>query len=74
MSSTHLSLHYHVGFGTKNHEPMIQSAWRKDLRAYLGGIIRTAKGIAESVGGVSDQCTCCLAPAQRPASLMCFAN
>jgi putative transposase len=55
MSSTHLSLHYHIIFGTKNHEPLIQSAWRDDLHAYLGGIIRTAGGIAESVGGVSDQ-------------------
>src|SRR5881296_2177508 len=54
MSSTHLSLHYHIVFGTKNHEPMIQPAWRRDLHAYLGGIIRTADGIAESVGGVSD--------------------
>jgi putative transposase len=54
MSSTHLSLHYHIIFGTKNHQPMIQSAWRGDLHAYLGGIIRTANGIAESVGGVSD--------------------
>jgi putative transposase len=54
MSSTHLSLHYHVVFGTKNHEPTIQRAWRGDLHAYLGGIIRAANGIAESVGGVSD--------------------
>src|SRR5260370_22725342 len=54
MSSTHLSLHYHIVFGTKNHEPIIQPAWRGDLHAYLGGIIRTADGIAESVGGVSD--------------------
>ncbi len=54
MSSTHLSLHYHVVFGTKNHEPTIQPAWRGDLHAYLGGIIRTADGIAESIGGVSD--------------------
>jgi REP-associated tyrosine transposase len=54
MSSTHLSLHYHIVFGTKNHEPLIQPAWRGDLHAYLGGVIRTANGIAESVGGVSD--------------------
>src|SRR3984893_8358502 len=54
MSSTHLSLHYHIVFGTKNHEPLIQPAWRGDLHAYLGGIIRTANAIAESVGGVSD--------------------
>jgi putative transposase len=54
MSSTHLSLHYHIVFGTKNHEPTIHAAWRTDLHAYLGGIIRTADGIAEIVGGVSD--------------------
>src|SRR5213595_526242 len=54
MSSTHLSLHYHIIFGTKNHEPIIHSAWGGKLHAYLGGIIRTANGIAESVGGVSD--------------------
>jgi hypothetical protein len=41
-------------FGTKNREPLIQPAWRSKLHAYLGGIIRTADGIAESVGGVSD--------------------
>jgi len=54
MTSTHLSLHYHVVVGTKNHELTIQRAWRGDLHAYLGGIIRAANGIAESVGGVSD--------------------
>jgi putative transposase len=54
MPSTHLSLHYHIVFGTKNHEPMIQPAWRSDLHAYLGGIVRTADGIAEIVDGVSD--------------------
>src|SRR5215831_19329728 len=54
MSSTHLSLHYHVVFGTKCHEPIIQRAWRDNLHAYLGGIIRTAKGIPERIGGVSD--------------------
>src|SRR5438876_3627049 len=54
MSSTHLSLHYHIVFGRKNHNPLIQPAWRGDLHGYLGGIIRTANGIAESVGGVSD--------------------
>jgi putative transposase len=53
MSSTHLSLHYHIVFGTKNHKPLIQPAWRAELHAYLGGIIRTAGGVAESVGGVS---------------------
>ncbi len=54
MSSTHLSLHYHIVFGTKNHEPMIQPAWRAKLHVYLGGIIRTAGGVPESIDGVSD--------------------
>jgi putative transposase len=54
MPWTHLSLHYHIAFGTKNHESMIQPAWRGDLHAYLGEIIRATDGIAESVGGVSD--------------------
>jgi putative transposase len=62
MSSTHLSLHYHVVFGTKNHEPTIQRAWRGDLHAYLGGIIRAANGIAESVGGVSDHVRLLIGP------------
>ena len=54
MSSTHLSLHYHIVFGTKNHEPLINRTLRGDLHAYLGGIIRTANGVAESVGGGAD--------------------
>lgn len=54
MSSTHLSLHYHLVFGTKNHEPFIISNWRDRLHAYLGGVIRTLNGVPEAVGGVSD--------------------
>ncbi len=54
MSSTHLSLHYHIVFGTRNHEPIIQPKWRGKLHAYLGGIIRAGSGVAESVGGVAD--------------------
>ena len=54
MSSTHSSLHYHIVFGTKNHDPIIQSAWRGKLHAYLGGIVRTMNGVPESIGGVSD--------------------
>lgn len=54
MSSTHLSLHYHLVFGTKNHEPVIASAWRQRLHAYLGGVVRTLGGLPEAVGGVSD--------------------
>jgi putative transposase len=54
MSSTHLSLHYHLVFGTKNHETAISSAWRDRLHAYLGGVIRTLDGVPEAVGAVAD--------------------
>jgi len=54
MSSTHLSIHYHPVFGTKNHEALIASAWRDRLHAYLGGVIRTLDGVPEAIGGVAD--------------------
>ena len=54
MPSTHLSLHYHLVFGTKNHEPIIAPEWRDRLHAYLGGVVRTLGGVPEAVGGVSD--------------------
>src|SRR5437588_12098398 len=54
MSSTHLSLHHHLVFGTKNHEPVITSAWRDRLHAYLGGVIRTLGGVPDAIGGGAD--------------------
>jgi len=54
MPSTHLSLHVHVVFSTKNREPFIASEWRDRLHAFLGGAIRAAQCIPESVGGTSD--------------------
>jgi len=54
MSSTHLSLHYHLVFGTKGREPLIAPAWRDRLHAYLGGVIGTMGGVACIVGGVTD--------------------
>jgi len=54
MSSTHLSRHYHLVFGTKNHESLIASDWRARLHAFLGGVIRTLNGVPEAVGGVAD--------------------
>ncbi len=54
MASTHLSLHYHLVFGTKDHVKLIEPAWRSDLHAFLGGVVRTIGGVAEAVGGVSD--------------------
>ena len=54
MSSTHLSLHYHVVFSTKERHPLIDPEWRERLHAYLGGITRDLGGVPECVGGVAD--------------------
>lgn len=73
MSSTYLSLHYHIVFGTKNREPLIDTAWRARLHEYLGGTIRGLGGYPEGVGGVVDhvhlliglKSTYCLADVMR---------
>jgi REP element-mobilizing transposase RayT len=54
MPSTHLSLHYHVIFSTKNRLPNISEAWRERLHAFLGGAVRKLGGVPESVGGTGD--------------------
>ena len=54
MPSTHLSLHFHVVFSTKERRSFIDESWRERLHAYLGGAVRAAGGVAASVGGVGD--------------------
>ena len=54
MASTHLSLHYHLVFATKNRAPLIDISWRPRLHEYLGGTIRGLGGFPEGIGGVSD--------------------
>ena len=54
MSSTHLSLHYHIVFSTKDRTPTIRGAWRERLHAYLGGVVRNVEGVPEAIGGVAD--------------------
>jgi putative transposase len=54
MASTHLSLHYHLVFSTKNRAPLITEKWRERLHAYLGGVVRNVDGVPEAIGGVSD--------------------
>lgn len=54
MSSTHLSLHYHLIFGTKNHKPLLAPAWRSRLHAYMGGILVSLDTVPEIIGGVED--------------------
>lgn len=44
MPSTHISLHYHLVFSTKNREPWILPAQRHRVHEYLGGVIRHING------------------------------
>ena len=54
MPSTHLSLHYHLIFSTKNRHPFIDEAWRGRLHAFMGGAVRSLGGTPEVVGGMGD--------------------
>ncbi|MCY3018837.1 MAG: transposase [Planctomycetota bacterium] len=54
MPSTHLSLHYHLVFSTKNRELLIADSWRQRLHAFLGGALRAIGGVPEIVGGTAD--------------------
>jgi REP-associated tyrosine transposase len=54
MPSTHLSLHCHIIFSTKDRHAYITDEWRARLHEYLGGLIRAAGAVPEAVGGVND--------------------
>src|SRR5438067_9417105 len=54
MPSTHLSLHYHLVFSTKDRCPTIAPPWRERLHAFLGGVVKQIDGVPEGVGGVAD--------------------
>ena len=54
MPSTHLSLHYHLVFSTKERYPLIASEWRESLHAYLGGVVKGIDGTPLAIGGVVD--------------------
>jgi len=54
MPSTHLSLHYHIVFSTKDRHPFIEEKWRHLLHEYVGGLIRATDAIPEAVGGTAD--------------------
>jgi REP element-mobilizing transposase RayT len=54
MPSTHLSLHYHLIFSTKDRAAFIHRDWRGRLHAYLGGLINDLGGVPEKIGGVED--------------------
>ncbi len=52
--STHLSLHYHLVFSTKNRVPLITPEWIGRLHAYVGGILGNLKAVPEAIGGIAD--------------------
>ncbi len=54
MPSTHLALHYHLVFSTKNRDAWFPPALRPRLHEYLGGIVRAEGGIPHAVGGTGD--------------------
>ncbi len=54
MPSTHLSLHYHIVFSTKDRHASITEDWRNRLHEYLGSLVRAADGIPEAIGGTAD--------------------
>lgn len=54
MGSTHLSLHYHIVFGTKGREASIAAPWRGMLHAYLGGVVRGLGATPQEIGGMAD--------------------
>ena len=54
MSSTHLSLSYHLVFATKNREPIVHADWQSRLHEYLGGTVRGLGGVPLGTGGIED--------------------
>jgi len=54
MSSTYLSLHYHLVFSTKGREKVIAMAWRRNLHKYLAGTVAGLEAHCEIVGGTAD--------------------
>ena len=52
--STHLSLHFHLVFSTKDRVPLIREEWRDRLHAYMGGIAHRLGAFPKAVGGVAD--------------------
>lgn len=54
MPTTHLSLHYHIVFSTKERRELIADEWRPKLLSFIGGCVKTAGGIPEAVGGTKN--------------------
>ena len=54
MASTHLSLHYHLIFATKNRELWLAATWRSRFHEYLGGVVQGLGASPLGGGGMAD--------------------
>ena len=54
MPQSHAAILLHIVFSTKNREPLLQKDVRKNVHAYLSGVVRKNGCEAYRVGGVSD--------------------
>lgn len=54
MPATYCRLHYHATFSTKDRCPLIAEAWRSNLHAYIGGIVKNIGGVPLAIGGTAD--------------------
>ena len=52
LPSTHLCLHYHIVFSTKDRMPLIRDPAR--VHAYLGGVLKHLEATPLDIGGVKD--------------------
>lgn len=52
--STHHGILLHVVFSTKYRKPVLADAWRDELFAYIGGIVRDHKSALLQAGGIED--------------------
>jgi len=51
---TYTKLSYHIVLGTKHRQPSIDPAWRDELYAYMGGIVREEGCQLIDAGGMPD--------------------
>jgi putative transposase len=54
MPSTYTQLLYHIVYSTKERRPLITPDMEPSLYSYLGGIIRSEKGVLLAAGGMPD--------------------
>ena len=54
MPSTHISIHTHIVFSTKERVASIGGDWRQRLHAYLGGIANGLEAKPLAIGGTAD--------------------